>query len=51
MDNSAKGNVKSKNTQAQHIQEIQDTVRRLNLWIIETEEETQVKGTINILIK
>lgn len=33
MDSLAKENVKSKNTQAQHIKETQDTMRRLNFYM------------------
>jgi hypothetical protein len=50
VDNSVKENVKSKNIQAQNIQDIWNTLKRPNLRIIGIEEgeETQVKYTGNM---
>lgn len=50
MDTPVKENVKSKNLLIKTIQEIWDSVRRLNLKIIEI-EEVQLKGPENIFNK
>jgi hypothetical protein len=48
-----KENAKCKKILTQNIQEIQDTMRRPNLWIIDIEEReySQHKGTVNIFNK
>jgi hypothetical protein len=50
IDTIVKANAKSKKLLTQNIQEIQDTMRRLNLWIIgiEESEHSQFKGPVNI---
>ena len=46
MDTTIKENAKCKKTLTQHIQEIQDKMRRRNLWIIgiDENEDFQLKG-------
>jgi len=53
IDTTIKDNVKGKKVQPPNIQEIQDTMRRSNLWIIgiEESEDSQLKGQVNILNK
>ena len=53
MDITIKENAKCKNILNQNIQEIQDTIRRPNLWIIgvEENEDFQLKGPANIFNK
>ena len=48
-----KENTKCKNILTQNIQEIQDTMRRPNLWILEVDENEyfQLKGPANIFNK
>jgi hypothetical protein len=53
MDITIKENAKCKNILNQNIQEIQDTIRRPNLWIIgvDENEDFQFKGPVNIFNK
>ena len=53
MDTTIKGNAKYKKILTQIIQEIQDTTRRPNLWIIviDENEDFQFKGPVNIFNK
>ena len=52
MDTTIKENAKCKKILTQNIQEIQDTMRRPNLWIIVDEnEDSQLKGPANIFNK
>jgi hypothetical protein len=53
MDTTIKENVKCKRILTQNIQEIQDTMRRPNLWIIGVDEndDNQLKGPANIFNK
>jgi hypothetical protein len=53
MDTTIKENVKCKRILTQNIQEIQDTMRRPNLWIIgvDENEDFQFKGPANIFNK
>jgi chromosome segregation ATPase len=52
-DTTLKENAQSKNLLTQNIQEIQNTMRRLNLRIIckEESEDSQLKGPVNIFNK
>jgi chromosome segregation ATPase len=53
MDTTIKGNAKDKKILTQNIQEIQDTMRRPNLWIIGVDENEDflLKGPVNIFKK
>ena len=53
IDTTEKENAKSKKLLTQHIQKIQDTMRRQNLRIIDIEEneDSQLKGSVNIFNK
>jgi chromosome segregation ATPase len=53
MDTTIKENTKSKKILTQNIQEIQDRMRRLNLWIkgVDEKEDFQLKGPANIFNK
>ena len=51
MDSTVKENAKSKKLVTQNIQEIQDTMRRPNLRIIDESEDLQLKGPANIFNK
>jgi uncharacterized coiled-coil protein SlyX len=53
IDTTVKENVKSKKVLTQNIQEIQDTMRRLNLRVIgiEDSEDSQLQGQVNIFKK
>jgi hypothetical protein len=53
MDTAIKENAKCKKILTQNIQEIQDTTRRSNLWIIGVDENEgfQLKGPANIFNK
>ena len=53
MDSTIKENEKCKKLLTQNIQEIQDTMRRPNLWIIGVDENEyfQPKGPVNIYNK
>jgi hypothetical protein len=53
MDTTIKENEKCKKVLTQNIQEIQDTMIRPNLWIIEVDEneDFQLKGSANIFNK
>ena len=53
MDTTTKENAKFKSIITQNIQEIQDTMRKPNLWIIviDENEDFQIKGPVNIFNK
>jgi hypothetical protein len=53
LDTTIKENEKCKKILTQNTQEIQDTMRRPNLWIIEVDEneDFQLKGSANIFNK
>jgi hypothetical protein len=53
MDTTIKENAKCKKILTQNIQEIQNTMRRPNLWIIgiDKNEDFQFKGPVNIFTK
>ena len=53
IDTTVKDNAKSKTLLTQNIQEIQDTMKRINLRIIgmEESEDSQLKGPVNIFKK
>jgi hypothetical protein len=53
MDTTIKENAKCKKILTQNIKEIQDTIRRPNLWIIgiDENEDFQLKGPVNIFNK
>jgi hypothetical protein len=53
MDTTIKENVKCKKSLTQNTQEIQDTMRRPNLWIrgVDENEDFQLKGPANIFNK
>jgi predicted nucleic acid-binding Zn-ribbon protein len=51
IDTAVKENAKCKKLLTQNIQEIQDKMRRPNLWIIGIEEDSQLKGPVDIFNK